>query len=245
MMHWYAIDIWDYFQDYGEETGCKYEFIMRFDEDSFLLSPVDYDIFDFMKRNDYNYGFRLCAYEMAATQRIWKLWRSSKSPPPARDIDLDMCGVYNNFFVAKLSFFRSGLVQRFLKFVDRQGMIYRRRLGDLMIHSLSIYAFSPPDKIHRFLDFTYEHSTIDKETGCIVWGGIQAGYNDPNAADTFHTFMQHKVTNKGCRVKVSSLSQENLSPTYQHLPPELEGKVMLRTIMAGMVELPGKGLLSG
>lgn len=68
MMHWYAIDIWDYFQVYGEETGCKYQYIMRFDEDSFLLSPVEYDVFDLMKRNDYNYGFRLCAYEMVHQQ---------------------------------------------------------------------------------------------------------------------------------------------------------------------------------
>jgi hypothetical protein len=245
MMHWYAIDIWQYFQDYGEETGCKYEYVMRFDEDSFLHSPVDYDVFDFMRRNDYNYGFRLCAYELAPTRRIWKLWRSSKSPPPVRDIDLEMCGMYNNFFVAKLAFFQSGPVQRFLKFVDRQGMIYRRRLGDLMIHSLSIYAFSPPDKIHRFLDFTYEHGTVDKETGCVVWGGIQAGYNDPNASETLRKYMKLRVSKTVCNAKVTFPSQEDLSPTYQHLPPKLEGKVRLHTIMAGMVELPGKGLLSG
>lgn len=244
-MHWFAIDIWRFFQDVGEETGCKYEYIMRFDEDSFLHSPIDYDIFDFMKRNDYNYGFRLCSYEMQVTQRIWKLWRSYKSPAPFRDIDLGMCGVYNNFFVAKLSFFQSAPVQRFLKFVDRQGLIYRRRLGDLMIHSMSIYAFSPPEKIHRFLDFTYEHSTVDKQTGCVMWGGIQAGYNDPNATITLHAYMQQKVIGKGCTANVTLPSQDDLSPTYQHLPPEVQRTLKLETIMAGKVELPGKGSLSG
>jgi Glycolipid 2-alpha-mannosyltransferase len=245
MMHWFAIDIWSYFQDYGEETGCKYEYIMRFDEDSFLRSPVEYDVFEFMHRHDYNYGFRLCSYEMQVTQQIWKRWRASKSPPPMRDIDLDMCGVYNNFFVAKLAFFQSSAVQRFLKFVDRQGLIYRRRLGDLMIHSMSIYAFSPAEKIHRFLDFTYEHSTVDKKTGCVMWGGIQAGYNDPKADDTINHYLEQKVLGVGCTANVTFPMEDDLSPTYQHLPLELQGKLKLKTVMAGKVELPGKGRLSG
>lgn len=245
MIHWFAIDIWQYFQDHANRTGCGYEYVMRFDEDSFLHSPVEYDVFEFMKQNDFNYGFRLCAYEMGVTQRIWKLWRAAKSQPPIRDIELDMCGVYNNFFVAKLAFFQSGPVQRFLKFVDRQGLIYRRRLGDLMIHSMSIYAFSPPEKIHRFLDFTYEHSTVDRKTGCVVWGGIQAGYTDRNATAKLHHYFQRKVAEVGCTANVTFSTEKDLSPTYQKVPTELQGKLKLRTIMAGKVELPGKGVLSG
>ncbi|KAG7346501.1 glycolipid 2-alpha-mannosyltransferase [Nitzschia inconspicua] len=245
MMHWFAIDIWRFFKDHGEATGCNYDYIMRFDEDSFLHSAVEYDLFDFMAQNRFNYGFRLCAYELQVTQRIWTLWRASNSPLPVRDIDLDMCGVYNNFFIAKLSFFQSRAVQRFLKFVDRQGLIYRRRLGDLMIHSLTVYAFSPPEKIHRFLDFTYEHSTIEKKTGCVVWGGIQAGYNDLNATATLEEYMQKKVIQAGCTANITYPTEQDLSPTYQHLPSKWQGRLKLETIMAGKVELPGMGLLSG
>jgi hypothetical protein len=246
MMHWYAVDIWSFFQDYGKGNGCEYEYIMRLDEDSFLRSPVKYDVFDFMKRNDYNYGFRLCSYEMQVTKRIWKIWRNIKgSPEPVRDIDLEMCGIYNNFFVAKLSFFQSNQVQRFLKLVDRQGMIYRRRLGDLMIHSMAVYAFSPQEKIHRFLDFTYEHSTVDSNTGCVIWGGIQAGYDDPNANTTLQNYLLKKVSGEGCTGNISLMIQDDLSPTYQHLPDYLNGEVQLETIMAGKVEMPGRGLLSG
>lgn len=219
---------------------------MRFDEDSFLHSPIQYDIFDFMKSNHYSYGFRLCAYEMGVTQRIWKLWRASPGySTPFRDIDNNLCGVYNNFFVAKLSFFQGEAVQKFLHFVDRQGLIYRRRLGDLMIHSLAVYAFSPPEKIHRFLDFTYEHATTDKKTGCVIWGGIQAGYNDTNAASTIQKFLDERITSKGCHANVTMMQPEDLSPTYAHLSNNLAGKVSLKTVMAGKVELPNKGLLSG
>lgn len=251
MMHWYVLDIWSFFQDYGRETGCVYDYIMRFDEDSFLRSPVKYDIFDFMKRNDYNYGFRLCSYEMQVTRRMWNRWQKMKgSPTPVRDIDFDMCGIYNNFFVAKLSFFQSNPVQRFLKFLDRQGEIYRRRLGDLMIHSMAVYGFSPKEKIHRFLDFTYEHSTVNSTTGCVDWGGIQAGYDDPNANETLQNYWREKIDGRNCdsnpyQTNRSFFTQYDLSPTYQHLPDRLNGKVKLETITTGRVEMPGKGLLSG
>ena len=247
MMHWFAIDIWQFFADYNLAYDCNYEYIMRFDEDSFLHSPINYDVFNFMRSNDYNYGFRLCSYELQVTQRIWKLWRKAHPrPPPIRDIDLHMCGVYNNFFIAKLSFFQSSDVWTFLKFVDRQGMIYRRRLGDLMIHSMAVYAFSPPEKIHRFLDFTYEHSTFDVVSGCLIWGGIQAGYNDTNADKTINTFYKEKVAEKGCTANRTITFEGGLSPTYSHLPKEIrDGKLKLKSVMAGKVELLGKGILSG
>jgi len=245
MMHWFAIDIWQFFSDHGQRTGCEYNYIMRFDEDSFLRSPIQYDIFDFMRKNGYYYGFRLCSYEMQVTQRIWKLWQNSRPSAPLRQIENEMCGVYNNFFVAKISFFRSPKMKKFLHFVDRQGMIYRRRLGDLMIHSMAVYAFAPPERIHRFLDFTYEHSTVSKSSGCVVWGGIQAGYDDPLADETLDFYYKTKVAAPGCLANLTLMSAHNLSPTYSHLPKYLNGKLKLKTIMAGKVELPGRGSLSG
>ena len=245
MIHFFAIDIWSFFRHYGKEKGCEYEYIMRFDEDSFLWSPIEYDIFDYMKRNDYNYGFRLCAYEMMITQRMMKIWRKSQLPAPVREIDLELCGMYNNFFVAKLSFFQSNTVQKFVKLVDRQGLIYRRRFGDLQIHSMAVYGFSPPEKIHRFLDFTYEHGTSNKE-GCIIWGGIQAGYNDPNAGTLLENYLVEKVYKNKCTdMKGYVMNQKHLSPNYHHLPDRLNGTVTLRTIMAGCVEKNKMGILSG
>ena len=245
MIHFFAIDIWSFFKHYQEAMGCEYEYIMRFDEDSFLRSPIKYDIFDYMKSNDLNYGFRLCAYELKSTNRIQTLWKKTKMYNPIREIDFEMCGIYNNFFVAKVSFFQSPQVQKFLNFVKGQGLIYRKRLGDLQIHSLTVYAYSEQEKIHRFLDFTYEHgTTIDN---CVHWGGIQAGYDDPNPDPTLDNYWAEKVTKNNCTLmKDYTIKPENLSPTYQHLPDHLDGKSWkLRTIMAGDVELDEKGSLSG
>jgi len=247
MMHWYAIDIWDFFMRWNIESGCRYRYIMRLDEDSYIHSPIEYDVFDFFKQHKYVYGYRMCAYEMKVSQRMWTLYKK-RNPAfiPKRELDLDMCGFYNNFFVADLNFFQSSSIQKFLGFIDKQGHIYRRRLGDLMIHTMSVIGFAPAERIHRFLDFTYEHATLNRSNGCLLWGGIQAGYNDPNASETVNEFFQSALLDRDCPGNATFLTEPDLSPTYSHIPSEWKGKVALQTVIAGNVELPaGKGILSG
>lgn len=247
MMRWYAIGLWDFFDSYNQATGCSYRYLFRLDEDSYIHSPIRYDIFDFMNNNNYAYGYRMCAYEMKVTQRIQKVFRRAKgaSWTPVRDVDLQMCGFYNNFFVADIQHFRSPPVQDFLRIVDRQGLIYRRRLGDLMIHSLSVYFFAAPERVHRFLDFTYQHSTENQTSGCVVWGGIEAGYEDPDAQKTLDEYYQSKIVQLNCPNNATFLSEDDLSPTYAHFPSHLKGRLFLHSIMAGNVEKPGTGILSG
>lgn len=247
MMRWYAIGLWDFFDNFNQQSGCSYRYLFRLDEDSYLYSPIRYDLFDLMKNNNYVYGYRMCAYEMRVTQRIMKVFRRHKGTRfnPVRDIDLDMCGFYNNFFVADIQHFNSPPVKDFLRVVDRQGLIYRRRLGDLMIHSMSVYLFAPQERIHRFLDFTYQHSTENQTSGCVVWGGIEAGYDDPNAEKTLADYYQRQVVDLNCPYNATFLSESDLSPSYAHYPTELKGRLFLQSIMSGNVEKPRKGILSG
>jgi hypothetical protein len=246
MMHWFAIDIWEFFDRLNQETGCGYKYLLRLDEDSFVHSPIEYDVFDMMKSKQYLYGYRMCSYEMKVVQRMRTRWgKRHLDFAPQRNIDLEMCGIYNNFFVADLDFFRSPAVQLFLRFIDKQGEIYRRRLGDLMIHSMIIYGFAAQDRVHRFLDFTYEHGTVNQTDGCLIWGGIQAGYNDANATATLTNYYDSMILSRTCPGNATFLQEEDLSPSYAHIPDRIRGKVSLHTITAGRVELPGKGILSG
>jgi hypothetical protein len=247
MMHWYAVDIWNFFAHWNEMAHCNYRYLFRLDEDSFIHSPIRYDVFKLFEEKQYAYGFRMCAYEMKVAQRMWTWWRKQNPAfAPYRELDLQQCGFYNNLFVADLQFFRSDKVQRFLQFIDRQGHIYRRRLGDLMIHTMAVIAYAPPERIHRFLDFTYEHGTLNESNGCLVWGGIQAGYDDSNATATLGDYYQSRMIDRGCPCNASLLQEPDLSPTYAHVLQERREKVSLHTIVAGSVELPaGKGLLSG
>uniref|UniRef100_A0A7R9ZR45 Hexosyltransferase n=1 Tax=Craspedostauros australis TaxID=1486917 RepID=A0A7R9ZR45_9STRA len=248
MIHFFAIDIWKFFDDYNHHMGCNYTYIMRLDEDSYIHSRIEYDLFDFMNDHSYDYGYRLCAYEMGVALPIWGKWQAKRGRniPIHRNIEGDMCGIYNNFFIARVGYFLSWPVNSFLGFVDRQGMIYRRRLGDLMIHSMAVFAFAPKERVHRFLDFTYEHGTPDQMTGCVVWGGIQAGYKDTNARANLMKYHDEKVSAPGCDVNITYMKPPDLSPSYSHLVENgVTDEVSLHTIMVGKVERFDMGQLSG
>jgi len=52
--------MWDFFQELNAQTGTRYRYIMRMDEESFFHSPIRYDIFGYMSQKDYWYAFRTC-----------------------------------------------------------------------------------------------------------------------------------------------------------------------------------------
>ena len=285
MCRWFGKAVWHFFQDwnhhYQENPGsndvCQpYRYIARLDEDSFLLSPIHYDIFDHMAAHNYLYGYRMCAYEVEETlPKMWfKKWRksliassdNSTNNQPQRQALLQismsnnnsttesqsplLCGLYTNFFVADLEFFGTPEVIKFLREIDRRGLYYRKRFGDLLVHTLAVYAFAPAGQVHRFLDFTYQHATMDyfkdREKECISWGSIQAGYNDPEGEQKVDQFYQTHVLDKDCpTANLTYLYKDDLSPLHAHIPDAIRqqheqqgGKFKLKTVYAGKVELP-------
>ncbi len=271
MIRWYALRLYDFVRDYAElkssSDGCSYKYLMRMDEDSFLHSPIAYDLFDFMQANNYSYAFRMCAYEMEMD--VWEDYVDHvnycgvslpQGIPFRPHMSNDLCGFYNNFFIVDVSFMLQPDVQHFLQWTDATGIMYRERYNDLQIQTIAVYAFLPPQRIHRFLDWTYEHMTYaQSEFGlsCPHWGSIQAGYLDPNVESTFLRFeIESKMNRRKCPAirKRKVFRESDMSPTYSHLPPtswfndtfgmprhEFEWK----TFAAGSVEGPDKGILSG
>lgn len=53
MIRFYGIQIFDILTDLG------YDWMMRLDDDSFIHTPIEYDFFQFMKDNNYRYGYRV------------------------------------------------------------------------------------------------------------------------------------------------------------------------------------------
>ena len=87
---------------------------------------------------------------------------------------------------------------------------------------------------------------MDQTSGCLTWGGIQAGYLDGNATQTLDDFYHTKLLDHNCPGNATYLQEKDLSPSYAHVPAPYKGKVSLYTITAGDVELPaGKGIFSG
>jgi hypothetical protein len=241
MCRFMSIGIWDFF-------GTYKKYVWRLDEDSFVHSSISYNMFDYMEQRDYVYGYRLCTYEMWEIFTEWQAFASIT--PPMRPItpDKEESAMYNNFFVARVSFFRSPAVQAWLNHTDHRQLAYRQRLGDLLVHSAAVYAFAPPHQVHRFLDFTYQHMTLapDPESNqaeCPIWGGLQAGYNDDNAEELINQ-LQREYANCTRPWRVQVLDSNELSPTYNGLNPQ--ANLTLKGFFAGSVEASkGRGLKSG
>jgi len=245
--------MWDYFHDVNRDVGTHYRFIMRMDEESFFHSSIDYDLFGYMSRNDYYYAYRICSYEMNALQQIFNNYttevrlRLGSDWVKNRQFNGGYCGFYNNWFIGALDFFQSDNVQHMLQWFDAGGYMYRDRLNDLVIQTGAVYAFCPPDKIHRFLDWSYEHFTLDKR-GCPLWGALTTGYLDQKAEEHVSTFVR-QLEDANCTLSASPrvpglhVSREHvqdLSPLYHHLPPALRN-ITLISIKAGKIDVPGQG----
>jgi alpha 1,2-mannosyltransferase len=302
MIRWYALKLYDFMRDWNAAHGCSYRYVMRMDEESFIHSPIAYDLFQFMERHQYSYAFRMCSYELNLAawydyqEYLQRCRTNHHNATVFRVLEPGLCGFYNNFFILDLHFVWQPHVQHFLSWMDDSGMIYRQRYNDLQIQTIAVYAFCPPTRIHRFLDWSYEHMTVkpkgkmkiqntesDGRTTTIVisincphWGAIQAGYLDPDMNGTISLFekesnMLLKRCHKPRRVRVNQfLEASDLSPTYAHYFVDKEEETLipsfvitdaampsnksnhlhnnlirLRTISAGPVELPDRGLLSG
>ena len=61
MLRWYTVCIWPCLSEMG------YEFVMRLDEESFIYSPIAYNIFERMATRGLDYGFRMVSYESGFT----------------------------------------------------------------------------------------------------------------------------------------------------------------------------------
>jgi alpha 1,2-mannosyltransferase len=53
MIRFYAVQVFNILHDMG------YDWFFRMDDDSFIHSRIDYDLFEFMERNSYEYGYRV------------------------------------------------------------------------------------------------------------------------------------------------------------------------------------------
>ena len=180
MIRLFTVGLWQIVADEG------YEFVMRMDEDSFLWSPIHYNIFQFMASNGLEYGYRLAAWEHGVhgitgesffsfvksyliANNISPGWLLDSCPVGMRqaaNFSLRLCGspygVYNNFFVTRVGFWFRSDVQHFLNHIDGSGTIYTMRWGDLLWHSTAIKLFMDRRRVHMFRDFAYEHASFGK-----------------------------------------------------------------------------------
>lgn len=188
MMRWYGILIYKYLSDLG------YEMYMRMDDDSILHSDINYDMFQFLHDNNYQYGFRCyCNDHMNVAKYFIEFCKSyiddnniknywldrflsyRFSPKKWTTTQYNILGYYNNFLISKLDFWMRDDVQKFLRALDESGLMYTRRWNDLISQAATIQIFMDRNKIYQFTDWAYEHATFSGNYNTresLVWGGL-------------------------------------------------------------------------
>ena len=63
MIRFFAVRLFRILNEMG------YDWVMRLDDDSFIHSPIDYDLFEFMEKKGYEYGYRVDIDEPESTAR--------------------------------------------------------------------------------------------------------------------------------------------------------------------------------
>ena len=124
MIRFYTLGLWEVVRAEG------YEYVMRMDEDSRLWSPITYNLFEFVAARGVEYAYRLAAWEhgfhgfmgehffrfprelvakgVVPTSTGWLLDSCAAGRRSISNYTWKHCGepygVYNNFFIAKVSF---------------------------------------------------------------------------------------------------------------------------------------------
>ena len=178
---------------------------MRLDDDSSLLSCIDYDLFQFMRDNDLAYGYRQLAFDFPrVAQPIWNMsfeYLESKSIPKTemfmnhqKNHRWDCLAPYNNFLISKLSFWTSPEVQSWLYHVDSSGIQYTGRISDLPVQTITLEMFMPAKQVHQFTDFAYSHFTLFSSGRC-MWGALS--WSAKTWADSNKRYLPRKATYLG------------------------------------------------
>jgi hypothetical protein len=199
MIRWYAIRIWHVMAMMG------YTWILRLDDDSKILSPIKFNIFNFMETNHLQYAYRIIAVESPHSlfydfiisniiqqkiSNISQLLDTCDKKTTLADYNFLNCGLspgyYTNFFVTNITRWLETDVQSLLKNYDETGMIFLSRWGDLEIQSAIVRILFPEDSIFRFTSFTYSHFSGNQQHS--LYGILQTGLFEENQEKVINEF---------------------------------------------------------
>ena len=138
------------------------DYAWRLDDDSELLYPIDFDVFQFMHQNDIEYGYQLVTRD--SEKCVVGLWDTARHYVIDNNITTqlfhqwwDTLVFYNNFELSKVSFWLSKQYQDYMEYIDQLGGIYYKRWGDAPTKSIAISMFMPRRKIYNFNCISYKH----------------------------------------------------------------------------------------
>jgi len=153
----------------------EYDWYMRLDDDSFIESDINYNIFEYLENNNKVYGYVAEIPEwppvvVGVDDFFIKIINEYKLTPHFFDKLLDdkkynLRHFYNNIEIAKLSYFEKDEVKLLTRLVNESGNIYRWRWGDNLLRTILLSITVDQKQIHKFEDFDYYHQWYKRENG--------------------------------------------------------------------------------
>src|SRR6218665_2187939 len=139
-----------------------FEFSWRLDDDSEILRPIHYDVFQFMRNNSFQYGYVMVVNEdPSCTVNLWEsvefYIRNTTTNTTFFEQLQKYSMFYNNFEISRLSLWFSADYQNYIQYIDGLGGIYYNRWGDAPIKSLAVSMFVPWNQTYHFKDIGYRH----------------------------------------------------------------------------------------
>tara|TARA_Y100000296_G_C5156750_1_gene249520 strand:- start:580 stop:1404 length:825 start_codon:yes stop_codon:yes gene_type:complete len=142
-----------------------YKYYMRMDTDSFILGPVNYNVFKYMETNNKNYGYIPTAIQRDNPKVIEDLWNMSlvwyeknsniciRSP---EDITEGLM-YYTNFEIGNINWFKNSMYKDYYSFLDQSGGIFTKRWGDAPMRFLALSMLMSDEQKYPICNIPYQH----------------------------------------------------------------------------------------
>jgi alpha 1,2-mannosyltransferase len=154
---------------YEQEIMQNYEYYLRLDTDSFVLSFINFDLFVWMRNNNCEYSYIKDAIQIDNPKVVIGLWETTAKWLVENGFQTETSITeiqegkmfYTNFELAKTSSFLKGSKYfDFYKFIDVSGGIFQNRWGDAPLKYLGVNLFIPANKLKPITGFTYQHGAV-------------------------------------------------------------------------------------
>ena len=151
---------------YEEPIMQNLDLVWRLDDDSEILRPIKYDVFQFMNTHNYTYGYVIMHWDARACTT--GLWKATDEFIQSRHIQAKFFHswkeprlYYNNFEISNLRLWMSRGYKDYIDYLDRLGGIFYHRWGDAPIKDIAVSMFLQQNQTHYFQDIAYRHRSME------------------------------------------------------------------------------------
>jgi alpha 1,2-mannosyltransferase len=143
----------------------KYKYIWRLDTDSYILSPINYNVFKRLKDNNAVYGYINIQHDHPGV--IKGLWECSQEyfSKINKDYIFQINNIqqhknrvfYTNFEICDMDWFSQSEYQDYYNYIDTIGGIYTGRWGDASIRYIALNSLAEQNQLYFYNDIRYFH----------------------------------------------------------------------------------------